>query len=202
MQMQEKDIQEKDIQNYIKKIILDEKTLDKKPEILVSYPEKTDEKGHITVICGKNHSGKSYVLKKISEALTKTEERKKYNKDEGILQCAETNLKVEFSSLGDDLPEVGKILSIGDSTSTKRIYEQINSITFKELRDNKIFTCALYFNDDKNSFLKILTSTNLKENFRLSRSPVRRWRPRTITLNCWCPSSASPSSCSFSTAIP
>ena len=53
--MQEKDIQENDIQkNYIEKIILDDEA-----EIPVSYPENKDQPGCITVICGKNHSGKT-----------------------------------------------------------------------------------------------------------------------------------------------
>ena len=115
-------------ENYIKEIKLGNEV-----EIPISYPQEIDQKqGHITVICGKNHSGKSYILKKVSEAL---KERHKYT--EGTLECNGTNLTVEFSNRSQysTLPEVNKILSIGDPTSTKRIYEEINSITF----ENNIF---------------------------------------------------------------
>ena len=146
-------MQENDIQNnYIEKIILDDKA-----EIPVSCPNNTDKEGRITVICGKNHSGKSYILKKISEAL---KEGRNYN--DGTLECNGTNLKVEFSDSGTTLPEVKKILSIGDPTSTKRIYEDINNITFKELRDQKIFTGALYFNDEKNIIFQKLVRSFVK----------------------------------------
>ena len=157
--------------NYIEKIILNDVRDKQVAEISVSYPEEEDEKGHITVICGKNHSGKSYILKKISEAL---KERRKYTK--GILECDEDKkLQVKFSEPDAVLPKPQQILSIGDPTSTKRIYEEINSITFKKLSYLKIFISILYFNDKKNDiFREIHQAIFPNEKIRFRRLYLRR----------------------------
>ena len=123
--------------NYIKKIILDDGA-----KIRISYPGNKTQQGHITVICGRNHTGKSYILQQTSKALKGREKNRK-----GQLTSPE-NLIVELSDLDEnpDLPTFEQILSVEDTTSIKRDYEKIISDTFSSYSYSRLGV-AMFFEE-------------------------------------------------------
>lgn len=112
--------------NYIKEILLGDRNERRKhgarqsePSVIpISYPRyKSQFEGCITVICGKNSSGKSHILHNINQAL----KQKLYKKKHDSLQYESADIVVSLSNPEAPVPE--KILLLSDLTSAKKSYE-------------------------------------------------------------------------------
>lgn len=54
--------------NFIKKVLIGEYQSASKHELSIAHPSGPDDRNCITVICGKNNTGKTHILKQVSEA--------------------------------------------------------------------------------------------------------------------------------------
>lgn len=113
------------LENYIKSIIVGDRNdrrqygsrKGSQSVLSISYPIYRNQKGCITVICGKNNSGKSHIIKNVIGAL----KNQPYIRQEDKLVYQGNDIQVEFSNPQAPIPE--KILHVNDLTSAKRSYE-------------------------------------------------------------------------------
>ncbi len=116
-------------ENYIKEIFLGDRDERRKhgarqsePSVIpLSYPRyKSQKEGCITVICGRNNSGKSHILRNINQAL----KQKPHQKTSDSLQYESEDILVSLSN--PEAPKPEKILYLSDLTSAKKTYEHFN----------------------------------------------------------------------------
>jgi ABC-type cobalamin/Fe3+-siderophores transport system ATPase subunit len=111
-------------ENYIEKIVLgakDERGKTIKKSFQVAYPKKEGRQGAITVICGRNNSGKSHILRKIVAALECNIDK---NENSDKLKYQGDNITVEF--LKSEVKFSGKVLHLHDLTRGKINYENFS----------------------------------------------------------------------------
>lgn len=75
-----------------------------KNNIVIAPPAR--DRGSITIICGKNHSGKTYITKRIHRSITQRNEDLANNKEESIIHTVD-NINVEYSP---NIREINAIL--------------------------------------------------------------------------------------------
>ena len=113
-------------ENYIKEVLLGDRSERREhgarrsdPSVIpLSYPKyKSHKEGCITVICGKNSSGKTHILHNINQAL----KQKPYKNTSDSLQYKSVDIVVSLSNPEAPVPD--KILLLSDLTSAKKSYE-------------------------------------------------------------------------------
>ncbi|HEY2581973.1 MAG TPA: AAA family ATPase [Mucilaginibacter sp.] len=108
-------------------------------KIIVAQPAR--DKGAVTVICGKNHSGKTYILKRVQRIVLKRNEMLDKEQDRGVLRETADDIFCNFSDERAKIDpvilitKIAAITELSKGTSTAQEVNNKNMNHFKGFSD-------------------------------------------------------------------